>query len=104
MRMIQFRKVTNGILVEVGCMTLVFKSNTEFLLEVGRYLDDLIKVEEEYMSKYVGVPTFNQLASDPQSREMRESYARPRREHYGEEKGLEVKEETYQVNRLKSDR
>jgi hypothetical protein len=53
----------NGYMVKVGCQTLVFESATTLLAELGRYLSDPAKVEQEYLERYHPAPVTDEAAT-----------------------------------------
>jgi hypothetical protein len=46
------QKVMNGIIVQVGCQTLVFNNVQEFVYLLTRYLDNPEQVEQELIERY----------------------------------------------------
>ena len=44
-------KALNGFIVRVGCRNVVFETQEKMLKEIGRYLDNPMNVEKEYMNK-----------------------------------------------------
>ena len=55
-RPIQITSTTNGYIVTVGCMTLVFQKPFELMDELRRYLNDPAQIEAEYVKQYGGGP------------------------------------------------
>lgn len=53
---IRIQKVTNGWIVNAGCMTLVFDDAAKLGTELTRWLQDPGRVEREYTLKYQGGP------------------------------------------------
>ena len=52
MYQINIEKVTNGLIVKVGCSKFVFESTKGFLIELEAYLENPEKIEKEYRETY----------------------------------------------------
>lgn len=51
-RPVQIQQVMNGYLVQVGCQTLVFESQSTLLVELGKYMEQPETIEREYRHKH----------------------------------------------------
>jgi hypothetical protein len=56
-RPLTISSATNGYIVTVACMTLIFEDRDEMLREIRRYLDNPVGVEQEYAAMYGNVAT-----------------------------------------------
>ena len=54
-RQIIINRVLNGYVVAVGCQTVVFESAVRLLSELGRYLENPQRVEDEYQKASGGL-------------------------------------------------
>jgi len=52
MEELRISQVSNGWIVKAGCMTFVFDDATKLAVELTRYLQDPMKVREEYIKKF----------------------------------------------------
>ena len=66
MREITIVKVLNGLVVRVGCQTLVFNTNEEFLQELKAYLDNPAETEQRFLTKYGQDKSSFAVGAEPQ--------------------------------------
>ena len=52
MRQITINKCMNGLIVNVGCQTLVFEDRTKFVLALSKYLENPDQTEKEWLEKF----------------------------------------------------
>lgn len=52
----KIHKVTNGWIVEAGCMTLVFENDERLIDEFARWIRRPEMVEKEYIEKFGAIP------------------------------------------------